>query len=78
MTVDNLGNNVGDVAGMGSDLFVSFAETTCTALVVGSSVGLSGGWDAMVFPVSVSTVGIIVCLRHCCTPGHASRAGEAK
>ena len=53
---------MGDVAGMGSDLFGSFAETTCAAFVLGSSIGLSGGWDAMVFPVSVSAVGIIVCL----------------
>ena len=47
---------------MGSDLFGSFAKATCAALVIGSSIDLSGGWDAMVFPVSVSTVGIIVCL----------------
>merc|ERR1719148_413329 len=59
---DNVGDNVGDVAGMGSDLFGSFAEATCAALVLGSSIGLSGGWDAMVFPVSVSAVGIFVCL----------------
>ena len=59
---DNVGDNVGDVAGMGSDLFGSFAEATCAALVLGSSIGMSGGWDAMVFPVSVSAVGIFVCL----------------
>jgi len=59
---DNVGDNVGDVAGMGSDLFGSFAEATCAALVLGSSIGLSGGWDAMVFPVIVSAVGIFVCL----------------
>jgi len=59
---DNVGDNVGDVAGMGSDLFGSFAESTCAALVIGSSIGISGGWDAMVFPVCVSAVGIFVCL----------------
>ena len=59
---DNVGDNVGDVAGMGSDLFGSFAEATCAALVLGSSIGRSGGWDAMVFPVAVSAVGIFVCL----------------
>merc|ERR1712238_245214 len=59
---DNVGDNVGDVAGMGSDLFGSFAESTCAALVLGSSIGVSGGWDAMMFPVSVSAVGIFVCL----------------
>jgi inorganic pyrophosphatase len=47
---------------MGSDLFGSFAESTCAALVIGSSIGVSGGWDAMVFPVVVSAVGIFVCM----------------
>jgi len=28
---DNVGDNVGDIAGMGSDLFGSFAESTCAA-----------------------------------------------
>jgi H(+)-translocating pyrophosphatase len=59
---DNVGDNVGDVAGMGSDLFGSFAESTCAALVLGSSIGAGGDWDAMVFPVVVSAVGIFVCL----------------
>jgi len=59
---DNVGDNVGDVAGMGSDLFGSFAESTCAALVIGSSIGVSSGWDAMMFPVAVSAVGIFVCL----------------
>ena len=59
---DNVVDNVGDVAGMGSDLFGSFAEATCAALVIGNSIGLTGGWDAMVFPVVVSAVGIVVCM----------------
>mmetsp|Transcript_22078 Transcript_22078/g.54550 ORF Transcript_22078/g.54550 Transcript_22078/m.54550 type:complete len:645 (+) Transcript_22078:275-2209(+) len=59
---DNVGDNVGDVAGMGSDLFGSFAESTCAALVIGSSIGADGDWDAMIFPVIVSAVGIFVCL----------------
>ena len=62
---DNVGDNVGDVAGMGSDLFGSFAEATCAALVIGSGAipsTLDGGWDALLFPVAVSAVGIFVCL----------------
>ena len=47
---------------MGADLFGSFAESTCAALVIGSSIGLTGGWDAMIFPIIVSSVGIIVCI----------------
>jgi len=59
---DNVGDNVGDVAGMGADLFGSFAESTCAALVIGSSIGVNGGWDALMFPLIVSAVGIFVCL----------------
>jgi len=59
---DNVGDNVGDVAGMGSDLFGSFAESTCAALVIGTSIGVNHGWDAMMFPLVVSSVGIAVCL----------------
>jgi len=59
---DNVGDNVGDVAGMGSDLFGSFAESTCAALVIGSSIGATDGWDAMMFPIVVSAVGAMVCI----------------
>ena len=34
---DNVGDNVGDVAGMSADLFGSFAESTCAALVMSST-----------------------------------------
>jgi len=59
---DNVGDNVGDVAGMGSDLFGSFAEATCAALVLGSSLGVSAGWDAMCFPLVISAIGVLSCL----------------
>jgi H+-translocating diphosphatase len=47
---------------MGSDLFGSFAESTCAALVLGAGIGSVGGWNAMVFPIVVSAVGLFVCL----------------
>ena len=62
---DNVGDNVGDVAGMGSDLFGSFAEATCAALVVASNsptLIASGGWSGLMFPVTISAGGILVCL----------------
>lgn len=59
---DNVGDNVGDIAGMGSDLFGSFAEATCAALVVsGSSRQLVEGGNYM-FPLILSAGGIIVCI----------------
>ena len=36
-TKDNVGDNVGDIAGMGADLFGSFAESTCAALVIAAA-----------------------------------------
>ncbi|MCO5560495.1 hypothetical protein L7F22_014110 [Adiantum nelumboides] len=61
---DNVGDNVGDIAGMGSDLFGSFAESSCAALVVASisSFGTEHNFTAMCFPLLISSVGIIICL----------------
>ncbi|KAF7099763.1 hypothetical protein CFC21_101358, partial [Triticum aestivum] len=61
---DNVGDNVGDIAGMGSDLFGSYAESSCAALVVASisSFGINHDFTAMCYPLLVSSVGIIVCL----------------
>jgi len=69
---DNVGDNVGDVAGMGADLFGSFAESTCAALVIAgasgeimvdgklSKDGISDDFSAMMYPVLISSSGIIV------------------
>jgi inorganic pyrophosphatase len=61
---DNVGDNVGDIAGMGSDLFGSYAESSCAALVVASisSFGVSHDFTGMCYPLLVSSVGIVVCL----------------
>lgn len=61
---DNVGDNVGDIAGMGSDLFGSYAESSCAALVVASisSFGINHEFTAMLYPLLVSSVGILVCL----------------
>ncbi len=61
---DNVGDNVGDIAGMGADLFGSFAESTCAALVISavSQLGVEHNYSGMMFPLLVSATGIIVCL----------------
>lgn len=61
---DNVGDNVGDIAGMGSDLFGSYAESSCAALVVASisSFGIQHEFTAMLYPLLVSSVGILMCL----------------
>merc|ERR1712072_584571 len=71
---DNVGDNVVDIAGMGADLFGSFAEATCAALVVSSLSSLGAGrcidgnclagshnWAAMNYPLMLTGCGIIVC-----------------
>jgi H(+)-translocating pyrophosphatase len=61
---DNVGDNVGDIAGMGSDLFGSYAESSCAALFVASisSFGISHDYTAMSYPLIISSMGIVVCL----------------
>ncbi|GAQ85411.1 hypothetical protein KFL_002340010 [Klebsormidium nitens] len=61
---DNVGDNVGDIAGMGSDLFGSFAESTCAALVISSlsSLGHAHSFAAMSFPLLITAAGILICL----------------
>ena len=67
---DCIGDNVGDIAGMGSDLFGSFGEASCAALVIASqSSELSANFTAMMFPLVVTACGIVVCM---ITTNHAS------
>ena len=58
---DNVGNNVGDVAGMGADLYESYVGSIYAALSLG--VVAFGGtalmWNSMLLPVAIATVGII-------------------
>lgn len=59
---DNVGDNVGDIAGMGADLFGSFAESSCAAMVIASqSESLYNDWNAMCLPLAITAAGIVVC-----------------
>jgi Na+/H+-translocating membrane pyrophosphatase len=57
---DNVGDNVGDIAGMGSDLFGSFAESTCACLVISATSPELVASQAFFFPLIISAFGIIV------------------
>lgn len=66
---DNVGDNVGDVAGMGSDLFGSVAESTCAAMVIGATAfavaNMSAQTDSIManmYPILISAVGIPISL----------------
>ena len=57
---DNVGDNVGDIAGMGSDLFGSFAESTCACLVISASSSEIVEANAFYYPLVISAAGIVV------------------
>jgi len=59
---DNVGDNVGDVAGMGADLFESYVGSIIGAMVLGSSILVSGLFDInfIVLPLFIAGAGIIV------------------
>ncbi|KEG08209.1 vacuolar-type proton translocating pyrophosphatase 1 [Trypanosoma grayi] len=60
---DCIGDNVGDIAGMGSDLFGSFGEASCAALVIASgSAELTGSFTSMMYPLLITAAGILVCI----------------
>ena len=61
---DQVGDLVGDVAGMSADLFGSFAEASVSALVLSSlsSLGDSHNWTAMCYPLLLAATSLIVCM----------------
>ncbi|MBQ0894013.1 sodium-translocating pyrophosphatase [Micromonospora sp. U56] len=56
---DNVGDNVGDCAGMAADLFESYAVTLVAALILGRA---AFGEDGLVFPLIISTIGVLVAI----------------
>jgi len=66
---DNVGDNVGDIAGMGADLFGSFAEASCAAMVIAAQTGdlsphdsqVYRHWGYVAFPLLISCSGILAC-----------------
>jgi len=68
---DNVGDNVGDIAGMGADLFGSFAESTCAAFLLladtcnqnkafSDAVSYSDLMSGqLMFPLLVSSCGVV-------------------
>lgn len=58
---DNVGDNVGDIAGMGSDLFGSVAEATSAALVIGATAAfLAQNENFLLYPLIISALGVPV------------------
>jgi H(+)-translocating pyrophosphatase len=76
---DNVGDNVGDIAGMGADLFGSFAESSCASMVIASSSPqLFSSWPALCFPLGLCSCGIIVCFFTTFVSTHLYTVRDAK
>ncbi|MDP2919475.1 MAG: sodium/proton-translocating pyrophosphatase, partial [Dehalococcoidia bacterium] len=54
---DNVGDNVGDVAGMGADLYESYCGAILSSAVLGVSAGL--GMGGIVVPMLIAGLGVI-------------------
>ena len=65
---DNVGDNVGDVAGMGSDIFESYCGSIIATIAIASTLGLTvlqslGPQNALMFlPLGLASVGIVCSL----------------
>lgn len=59
---DLVGDNVGDVAGMGADLYESYIGAIVSALVIATATGLSGpdSFKKIMFALGLAGMGIIV------------------
>jgi K(+)-stimulated pyrophosphate-energized sodium pump len=57
---DNVGDNVGDVAGMGADLYESYAGARLSACALAVAAGF--GFDGMALPMALSAIGIFASL----------------
>ena len=54
---DNVGDNVGDVAGMGADLYEAYAHAIIATFALG--VGVGYGYRSMLLPILVFAIGIV-------------------
>ena len=57
---DNVGDNVGDVAGMGADLYESYVGSILATFAL--SAAANYGWSGMLLPVALAVCGIICSL----------------
>ncbi len=63
VTADNVGDNVGDIAGMGADLYESYCGSVIAAIAIGATMGLAGVDDLaikwMMLPMLFIIVGLL-------------------
>ena len=56
---DNVGDNVGDVAGMGSDIFESYCGATIATIALAATMNVANQADLMSLPLLLSSAGLV-------------------
>ena len=58
---DNVGDNLGDVTGMGADLYESYVGSILATFALGASAYAADGltWNAMLLPLIIAVVGVV-------------------
>jgi K(+)-stimulated pyrophosphate-energized sodium pump len=80
---DNVGDNVGDIAGMGSDIFESYCGAMIACIAIASTMSMESRSGMMFLPLALASIGLlasicgigIVRLRSHAAPEAALRAG---
>jgi K(+)-stimulated pyrophosphate-energized sodium pump len=80
---DNVGDNVGDIAGMGSDIFESYCGSMIACIAIASTMTTATAPAMMAFPLALASIGLIasfagiaiVRLRSAAAPEAALRSG---
>jgi K(+)-stimulated pyrophosphate-energized sodium pump len=80
---DNVGDNVGDIAGMGSDIFESYCGSMIACIAIASTMTTATAPAMMVLPLALASIGLIasfagiaiVRLRSAAAPEAALRSG---
>lgn len=83
MIADNVGDNVGDVAGMGSDIFESYCGSMIASIAIAATMTGETQSAMMFLPLALASIGllasivgiIVVRVRSGSEPGQALRAG---
>ena len=80
---DNVGDNVGDIAGMGSDIFESYCGAMIACIAIAATLSVEQQAELMFLPLALSSIGllaslagiVVVRLRASADPKDALRSG---
>jgi K(+)-stimulated pyrophosphate-energized sodium pump len=56
---DNVGDNVGDIAGMGSDIFESYCGSMIACVAIASTMAINIRAEMMFLPLALSSIGLL-------------------